>query len=1118
MRLDKLELRGFKSFRDKTVIAFPDKFTSIVGPNGSGKSNLTEAVCFVLGKSRGLRANVLQDLIFNGGISGTPSSKAVVAITLSDDSGKSYRIARMVDKEGRSLYKLNDSRVPREKILDIVGDNEYNIILQDDVTKVIEMKPPERRVVIDDLCGIAEYDKKKGKAVKELGKVEDKISDTHLVLGEKAAYLARLGKEREDALKYKSVQDELVQNQASLVNLNIVRADKKKARLEGKAKELSEEKTTHTIKSRGLRETIKVEQDNFKKIGERIFALEEGKSKSRYTELSTEIRGCEERISALSEREEVVSTELSEVEGARRDALATIRETDEKLPIITAKLNDLSGKIIKEAGKAADPKLEGELTEAQSTVLELKSREKSLSESILERNQTLELRGVDESDIRKQIDLNGSERVSVVKHIAEFEESYRIKERDYQRIRDNLKKNKERLEKEDEEIDELQLARERAKTRLKTIEEAGGGVKGAVKAVMRLKDVLQGIHGTVSQLGSVKDDKAEVALQVAAGGRLQNIVTEDVKVAGKCIDYLKKKQVGRATFLPLKKINVSVSEKSPQHAEGYARDYIKTEPEYRKVFEYVFGDTLIVKDMKQAERIGIGSHRMVTYAGELFERSGAVTGGFISKKIEVGFSNLEDLEEEIERLGVRTSKLSGERESLFGDVVQAEAKLLDYDKLVEEKTEVEKYRLEQKRVDEKTSDLKKQLKRIQDEANELKEKITTAERELSQTEAERKASEKILNKLTDERKKHDTTLLDELKGEETEAKVMQSSLTEKKRSMTEQLTSLDVRITRLTEEKEGKTEEREFKEKELSNLKEEMKIVEAEASTLGDEITNLLGLREKSESKVLSIQQEATTHDIAVNDINEKINGILVEKAKSDTELEMLREDFTQYEGVGVIEAPASHIERSIMTLERQLEDFGSINMKAIEAFEQVQYEYSEIEGKLNTLKAERQSIFDFMEQVEQKKHEVFMKAFTKVRENFEQIFNKLSDGVGTLILDNPTEISESGLLIKASPGGKKIMNLDAMSGGEKVLTSSAFLLAIQQYKPAFFYIVDEIDAALDKKNSVRLAAMLKDSDAQFILVTHNNAVIKHADSVVGVSMQEGISHIVEVKLGGKAS
>jgi chromosome segregation protein len=204
--------------------------------------------------------------------------------------------------------------------------------------------------------------------------------------------------------------------------------------------------------------------------------------------------------------------------------------------------------------------------------------------------------------------------------------------------------------------------------------------------------------------------------------------------------------------------------------------------------------------------------------------------------------------------------------------------------------------------------------------------------------------------------------------------------------------------------------------------------------------------------------------------------------------------------------------------LEPKMMEFGSVNLRAIESYDIIKKEYDEIIEKLEVLKKERSSIFEFMEKIEAKRSKTFMETFNGVKENFERIFSKLSDGNGTLVLTNPQNLSESGLNIKASPKGKKIMSLDAMSGGEKALTSAAFLLAVQRYKPSYFYIIDELDAALDSANSQRLAVMLAESKTQFILVTHNNEMMKYIDSAIGVTMVDGISQIVGVEIPQKAS
>ena len=226
MHLEKLEIRGFKSFKEKTVLEFPTTFTAIVGPNGSGKSNIIDSICFVLGRSKGLRATHLEELICNGGTGSEPSQTARVSMYLRGDNGRT-KISREITNDGKSEYSVDEKSVSREEVLELVGDNEYNIIHQNDVTKLIDMKPLERREIIDELCGIAEYDKKKEKAMKELEKVENKLSETRIVLGEKQGYMEGLKKERDEAVLYKNLSEKLKEAKGSILFYKLQDEEKK---------------------------------------------------------------------------------------------------------------------------------------------------------------------------------------------------------------------------------------------------------------------------------------------------------------------------------------------------------------------------------------------------------------------------------------------------------------------------------------------------------------------------------------------------------------------------------------------------------------------------------------------------------------------------------------------------------------------------------------------------------------------------------------------------------------------------------------------------------------------------------------------------------------------------
>jgi len=1114
MQLDKIEIKGFKSFKEKTEISFPGKFTTIVGPNGSGKSNITEAVCFVLGRSRGLRAQNLQELIFNGGKNDPPAKKAVVSIRVKEEDGTPHSISRMVDVEGHSMYKIDGKRLTRQHVLDMVGDNEYNIILQDDVTKVIDMKPKERRQVIDELCGIAEYDKKRDKALKELSKVEDRISETHIVLGEKQGYLNKLKRERDDALRYKEVKGELEQNQASILNHDILLY---KNRLERYDEQISEaEKEREGVQERINRTSGEIESKRaqLKDINNRIIDLEDGRSKSRYAQLKEEIARKESLIQTLKEKIEEGGSEADSNKKRIEESKVDEGRAESRLKEIEGELKSLESEISDESKKAGDPHLEDKIDDLKESVFKARSQIEGLDDSIQSLSEKKEsLVGV-RAELEGKLKNASEDLQTAQKTLDESRETFDEKASAKNKLSEELNSIELNLAKIQNELEQTQLKHAKKKTELTTIEESWGGIHGAEKAVMRLKDVISGIHGPLSQLGEVEDQEYETALSIAVGGRMHWIVIDNVEVAAKCIDYLRKKEIGRSTFIPLNRIKANLGKKLPKEAIGFARDYIKCDKKFEPVFEYVLGDTIIVDDINTAQDIGVGEYRMVTLDGSLLELSGALTGGFIKKGVEVGFNNLEDMEADIGRLESEIEAKTAERDTLTErkDGVKKNLILIEED-VFSLQSKVEEANLVFERNNQITGTLENEIKRVSEETESIEKEVKVRGESKDRISDELEKNSRQLEPLTAEKKKHDTIHLDELKDRRRDLEVEASGLREKLRGLDERCKELSGEIKTYGISEQKWRESIESTNIELDELKSELSVVERESSTLMGEIKSLVNKRSDIEDSIQNrgAQIGELNHD--VNTVNERISSVQISRAKVEAELETLDREFAKFEAVELVERKVGEMRGMIERLSKKLEDFGAINMKAIETYDSIKSEYDDIIEKLETLKSERQSIFDFMEEVERKKHDTFMKTFTVVKENFEQIFHKLSDGEGTLILNNPKEISESGLLIKASPGGKKIMSLDAMSGGEKVLTSASFLLAIQQYKPAFFYIVDELDAALDKSNSARLAEMLRESNTQFIMVTHNNAMIQYAETVVGVSMTEGVSRIVGVKL-----
>ncbi|MFC2154618.1 AAA family ATPase, partial [Candidatus Altiarchaeota archaeon] len=420
MHLKHLELKGFKSFRDKTILEFPENFTSIVGPNGSGKSNITEAICFVLGKSRGLRAANLQELIYNGGLHEKPAEKAIVKMVLRDEDDEEIKIARMVDQEGNSVYHVNGQRAKRQKIIDIVGGSEYNIILQDDVTKVIDMRPKERRIIIDDLCGIAEYDRKKQQAIKELEKVEKRISDTTLVLGERQGYLGELGKERDQALSYKKLEEDLRRHKASILNWTINSINRKRERVTAKLKELEDEKQTTINRNDEIKRLVVEKNQELKRISQEIFKLEEDKRGVRVTAMRGDLNLTQDRLEALKRRWTETENERKLKEDQIKEAKGELKDANELLSDLSRQLKDVEKDMGPAAEKAGDLELEKNIDETKNKVYEIHSQletNKRLDETADERITNLKSEQDHISENVKQII---EEEKNLVKKTEEF--------------------------------------------------------------------------------------------------------------------------------------------------------------------------------------------------------------------------------------------------------------------------------------------------------------------------------------------------------------------------------------------------------------------------------------------------------------------------------------------------------------------------------------------------------------------------------------------------------------------------------------------------------------------------------------------------------------------------
>lgn len=818
VRIEKIEMQGFKSFSKKTMILLPSNFSTVCGPNGSGKSNVLDAICFVLGRTsaKSLRADRMHEMIFNGGRNKSPAEYAKVSLFF-DNLDRTFpvdddvvNISRKVNRNGISIYKINAETVTRETILEIlraahIHPDGHNIILQGDITEIIEMSPMQRREIIDEVSGISEFDQKREKAQKELQIVEERLRESSIILNERLDLLNKLEKERESAKRYKDLTRELEKLRASL-------ATKKLKDAESAMKE-----------------------------------LEEGINKYSAENIDKEIKQVDSELENIEKEKEYLSNKLFD------------RSKDIKL-----------------------------IKEAEGIKLEISKK-------------------------RSKIEAN------------EFEIA---------RVEELIKK--------------LELMRASTDNR-------------SVKEILRLGRT--GIYGTVANLSNVNKEY-QTAIEVTAGGHLDDIIVSDKDVAVECLNFLKKNKIGRATFLPLDKIK----ERDPSQAkkllgkEGVidlAINLIDFDKRYWHAFSFVFGDTLIVDKIETAKKY-INQARIVTLDGDLIERSGAIIGGFFRKE-----------------------------KNVFGE-------------------DTKKY--------------KDQIRVLQKEIEDLEVDIG------------------VLNKKQEELSK------EEQKGSSDLEKAQQD--------------------------------------------------------------------RVKSEEKIERLRNKRRALYDKKSSSDEVINRLNIKRARLEAELDNVKADFENYKSVETYDASIEELEQRLRKTVSSINLLGPINMKALEEYEQLKVVYDDLKAKVEKLLSEREKVLLMISETESRRTEAFMRTLEAIASQFKVIFNDLMGGEGEIGLEEPNVI-ESGLLINASPPGRKVLNIDAMSGGEKTMTALAFLFAIQKFKPAPFYILDEIDAALDKPNTKKMTEFLKkySSNAQFIVISHNDVTIQAADCVYGVSMEDGESRIVGIKM-----
>jgi len=1124
--ISKIKFRGFKSFKSAEA-SFPQGFVAIAGPNGSGKSNVADAIRFCFGEmgTKAIRVKRASELIYIN------SSRGEVTINLtgSGEEEPNFEIRRSISEDGKTSYSLNGKHLTRTNVLEALRPygleiGHHNIIAQGQVQRIVEMNAKDRRTIIDSVAGISEFDEKKKEAMGELGKVEAKISESRIVLSERGAYLQELEAEKNAAISHNEAKAMLEQARATLLHSEYEKLNSQFDELLKKRAELGKEIGSFEKKLGEITAQKNSLEAQRKELAQKM--SDGGKKESllsQIQELKVQMAQsqalCEEKAKAVEE----LGVKEKEMEAQKGETESQITRLSAQIKAKHAMLTNLAIQVknAKEAAGIDDERQSPGEKEAEAISQKLSS--------VREQKATFagQMQGMEHVlESTTQLLKSAQSELSLLKNEKEDNEAGKLSS-SIEQINESLTSLFEKEKALNKDIPSLDRQMLDAKERVAALR---GSVSPASRnpaliAVQELKNSKggEGIFGAVADLISMDSDY-QVAIEAAAGSRLNYVVVDSLDNANSIIKKLKAGKQGRCSFIPLDKVVFNTRKQStPSGSLGRLIDFVQYSPAIDNAMRYLFEDTLLVQNVESAKKIGVGSWRMVTMGGELLERSGVITGGSQKSSL-LSRSSLKKAEDEIDKIKTRRDSLYSdlysvrdEMQRLRKERASLELKLRTREAEAGSATE-KKARI--KKLEEQATALKAQEGAKKKELEKIKEKISSLEKEEKELSKELYAAKEAAQKAREDAKKKS--------GDKQQHY----------RELFEKHASLSSELDSLRQEEKMHLSSKQSLSNAFSQMQKDKKIVSLEIKTLEEASAAARKKLEKCEDSLRHVSASVQKYYNQMQELqsrldalggeegqikfsfdsqNRALNEINIKHASVETKLADVSAEWEKYKQATLLEDfTKTKLEQMIGECEATINSLGMVNLKAPELYEAKKQELEEMGKRVETLQSEREAVISLMQEIENKKRKIFMDTFTSVNEHFIKLFSTVFKGEGSLVLDTPENPLDSGLSMRARGlNEKRDRYLESMSGGEKTLLSTMFIFSLQMRKSAPFYILDEAEAALDKANASKMADFLKQMSkkAQFIVITHHDALLSAADVVLGVAKTNEGSKIVGVQL-----
>ncbi|AZK47825.1 chromosome segregation protein SMC [Paenibacillus lentus] len=1181
MFLKRIELAGFKSFADKTEMEFVRGITAVVGPNGSGKSNISDGIRWVLGEqsAKSLRGGKMEDIIFAGSDSRKAVNYGEVSLTLDNTDHalpldfSEVTVTRRVHRSGDSEYMINKQSCRLKDITELfmdtgIGKEAYSIIGQGRIEEILSTRSEDRRGIFEEASGIVKYKSRKRDARRKLDDTEQNLLRIHDLVSELEDQIGPLKEQSEKALRYKELREELKHKEISLYVHQIEKihetwseANAKLAKLQEEQLALSTIVSAHDAKLesdrlalRQIEEHIDVLQgqlleysESFEKsegFGEVLKEREKNLIQNR-EQLRQSLAVNEERYAQRAEEMNALSEKFAEAEKQLNELRTELSAEEVKLIGVTGGISQaqeeaLKGQLLETMNEMAEARNEIRYADQQKESVQ-RRMDRSEEEGLKWQEDLARLKG-------RKADL---ERVlsRLSKEIADLRSRYITESERHQSLQKLAEESSTNIRKWEQRREALISRRDT----MKEMEEDFDGFILGVKEVLKAsrKSLLGGVHGAVAELIRVPE-KLELAVETALGAAMQHIVMENEAVSRQAIAFLKQRQLGRATFLPLDVIRprqISAADKRTlEEAEGFigiGAELVGHDPRYANIVGSLLGSVVFASDLERANKMAARCQyrfRIVTLEGDVVNAGGSMTGGSQHRKN----SNLLGRKRQLDQLAgdIRESEEMLEKLRLGMNDVRAQMKQCEQelDKLREagdskraeeqsQTSELKQVKHELRHVSEQFELYGQEKGHYAQEIEELVKSKAAAEARLQELEKEEQTIRQSIQAAEFARKANES-VKEELQHQLTGLKVREGKLDQECNSLREQL-------QRSEEEFEIQKKELEQNRSILQSIEADLKQNEIQSVNQREEMNDFRLKKERTSeqlemeraSRIVLVKKledgesETKEQRIGLKAVEEQLRQTEIQANRLDVELDNILHKLSEEYELSfelakqryAVPEDVPQTQGEVKELKRQITLLGEVNLGAIDEYERVSERYQFLTEQKDDLIEAKTTLYQVIKEMDDEMSKRFKITFDAIRKEFGTVFTKLfGGGRADLVLIDPDNLLETGIDVVAQPPGKKLQNLQLLSGGERALTAMALLFAILHVKPVPFCVLDEVEAALDEANVARFAQYLREfsEQTQFIVVTHRKGTMEEADVLYGVTMEEGgVSKLVSVKL-----